>query len=194
MSKSRATPGSLGSNPRIKPTTEIILDAFKAAADAGELAPTRTELMILAGLTSTVSIASAITRLKETALISTVDTYEGRTITITETGKTCFLARSTGHLVKSTRANPTWVPWTKEESFAAEKAVRAGKTDREIGLMLGRTEGSVRNKTYLMRAPAPVIVAPASVERWTCQNCGIRSDASLDFSCSACRPLRSLAA
>lgn len=87
------------------------------------------------------------------------------------------------------------VPWSADEMATLEREVAAGATIGQIANLLGRSWGSVCDKSKKLRA---VIRGsepqPARVDRWVCHNCGIRSDASLDFSCSACRPLRSLAA
>lgn len=50
-----------------------------------------------------------------------------------------------------------------------------------------------RKEPAVSYEPLP-LPEPVRTARWTCQNCGTRSDAALDFGCAACLPMRSAAA
>lgn len=87
------------------------------------------------------------------------------------------------------------VPWSADELATMEREVAAGATIGQIANLLGRSWGSVCDKSKKLRAGIRASEPqPARVDRWVCQNCGIRSDASLEFGCRACLPMRSMAA
>jgi DNA-binding transcriptional MocR family regulator len=87
--------------------------------------------------------------------------------------------------------------WSDAETRVLEDGLRDGLTIRQIADQLGRPIWGVNNKAASLRQREFTVTKepePVRQARWTCQNCGTRSDAALDFGCAACRPMRSLAA
>jgi transposase len=180
-----------------------VLDVLIAAAEAG--APCPSNLAIAAQIGAGESTVERYVRqVAESGAIRISRKGVWRVVTVTASGEA---TAAKPHQV----AAPSLVEeraekqperkrwWSDEEIATAAREVRAGKSDPEIAKILGRSVTGVWDKTRFLRRElaakeAPAIVEPVRVERFVCQNCGTRSDASIDFGCAACLPMRSMAA
>lgn len=86
--------------------------------------------------------------------------------------------------------------WSDAETQMLREGMLKGLSVQAIAAKLGRPLCGVSNKMKSIRQREASAVKPEPVRspRWTCQNCNTRSDASLEFGCRACLPMRSAAA
>lgn len=195
--------GSLDNDPE----AQAVLKSVTRAAEAGMPCPSNHDLAVVCGRSSRSVGTYAMQRLEQYGLIRVERYSAGRVVAIVSTGKeTVYSGKRTKHFravshaaIASEQRNAVG-PWTAHEIAVLEREVRAGKTNEQIARMLGRTTAGAAYRANPMRAvmrgpaPAPVAQLAQPEPRWTCQNCNTRSDASLEFGCRACLPLRSMAA
>lgn len=83
--------------------------------------------------------------------------------------------------------------WTAEEDALLSRLYAAGEPMWKIGqaLHVATTTASMRARVLGL---VKVETVPVRDARFTCGHCGTRSDASLDFGCGHCLPLRRVAA
>jgi hypothetical protein len=85
--------------------------------------------------------------------------------------------------------------WTAEEDATLTSLYAAGQPMWKIGqaLHVAATTASMRARVLGLIEPVDHSL-PLRDARFTCGHCGTRSDASLDFGCGHCLPLRRVAA
>jgi hypothetical protein len=189
-----AMAASATEKPRAVGSADAVLAVLTAAAEVGAPCPSNLDLSHMLGASTRGAGGGVIRRLLDRGLIRVDGRGTSRVITIVASGKSTGVTALKASRVTSGKARP----WTADEIAIVEREVRAGKSDSEIGALLGRNANSVWCRANPvrrdLREDAPPVAEPPAAAQAMCHYCGSRIAPDVTISCRACKPLRSAGA